>query len=51
MVAARQRHASREKHQDLDFIIGQLDWDKNVDTHFKDVHSEPTATRPAAAKA
>ena len=25
-----------DKHQDLDFIIGQLDWDKNVDTHFKD---------------
>ena len=25
-----------EKHQDLDFIIGQLDWDRNVDTHFKD---------------
>ena len=25
-----------EKHQDLDFIIGQLDWEKNVDTHFKD---------------
>lgn len=25
-----------EKHQDIDFIIGQLDWDKNVDTHFKD---------------
>ncbi|MDB4678828.1 hypothetical protein OAE79_00695, partial [Rhodopirellula sp.] len=24
-----------EKHQDLDFIIGQLDWAKNVDTHFK----------------
>ncbi|TWT65294.1 cupin domain-containing protein [Allorhodopirellula solitaria] len=24
-----------EKHQDLDFIVGQLDWDKNVDTHFK----------------
>ena len=24
-----------EKHQDLDFIIGQLDWEKNVDTHFK----------------
>ena len=23
-----------EKHQDLDFIIGQLDWEKNVDTHF-----------------
>ncbi|GAB5403291.1 MAG: hypothetical protein Aurels2KO_15220 [Aureliella sp.] len=23
-----------DKHQDLDFIIGQLDWDKNVDTHF-----------------
>lgn len=25
-----------DKHQDLDFIIGQLDWEKNVDTHFKD---------------
>ena len=25
-----------EKHQDLDFIIEQLDWDKNVDPSFKD---------------
>ncbi len=25
-----------DKHQDLDFIIGQLDWDKNVDPNFKD---------------
>ena len=25
----------REKHQDLDFIVGQLDWEKNIDTHFK----------------
>jgi hypothetical protein len=25
-----------EKHQDLDFIIGQLDWEKNVDPNFKD---------------
>jgi hypothetical protein len=25
-----------DKHQDLDFIIDQLDWEKNVDTHFKD---------------
>jgi len=25
-----------EKHQDLDFIIDQLDWEKNVDTHFKE---------------
>ena len=24
-----------DKHQDLDFIVDQLDWDKNVDTHFK----------------
>ena len=24
------------KHRDLDFIIGQLDWEKNVDTHFKE---------------
>lgn len=26
----------RDKHRDLDFIISQLDWDKNVDTHFKE---------------
>ena len=25
-----------EKHQDLDFIVGQLDWEKNVDPNFKD---------------
>ncbi len=25
-----------DKHHDLDFIIEQLDWDKNVDPHFKD---------------
>jgi hypothetical protein len=25
-----------DKHQDLDFIMGQLDWDRNVDTHFKE---------------
>jgi hypothetical protein len=24
-----------EKHHDLDFIVGQLDWERNVDTHFK----------------
>jgi hypothetical protein len=26
----------KEKHNDLNFIIDQLDWDKNVDTHFKE---------------
>jgi len=25
-----------DKHQDLDFIMGQLDWEKNVDPNFKD---------------
>ena len=25
-----------EKHKDLDFIVGQLDWERNVDTHFKE---------------
>ncbi len=25
----------KEKHQDLDFIVEQLDWEKNVDPHFK----------------
>ena len=27
-----------DKHQDLDFIISQLDWDRNVDPSFKDNH-------------
>ena len=27
-----------DKHQDLDYIIDQLDWEKNVDTHFKEHH-------------
>jgi hypothetical protein len=25
-----------DKHHDLDYIISQLDWEKNVDTHFKE---------------
>jgi hypothetical protein len=25
-----------DKHHDLEFVIGQLAWDKNVDTHFKE---------------
>jgi hypothetical protein len=25
-----------DKHKDLDFIVDQLDWDRNVDTHFKE---------------
>ena len=28
----------KEKHQDLDFIVNQLDWEANVDPHFKDNH-------------
>ncbi|UCD27636.1 MAG: hypothetical protein JSV03_11035 [Planctomycetota bacterium] len=24
----------KNKHNDLDYIVGQLDWEKNVDTHF-----------------
>lgn len=26
----------QDKHRDLDFIIDQLDWEKNVDPHFKE---------------
>ena len=26
----------KDKHQDLDFIVEQLDWEKNVDPHFKE---------------
>lgn len=28
----------KEKHQDLDFIVDQLDWEANVDSQFKDNH-------------
>lgn len=24
-----------DRHRDLDFIVGELDWERNVDTHFK----------------
>ena len=27
-----------DKHQDIDFIVDQLDWDGNTDAHFKDNH-------------
>lgn len=27
-----------EKHQDIDFIIDQIDWEKNLDPNFKDNH-------------
>ena len=28
----------KTKHQDLDFIVSELDWDANVDPHFKEHH-------------
>src|SRR5437868_7608151 len=34
---AREGHA-KEKHRDLDFIVDQLDWEANVDPHFKENH-------------
>ena len=38
-----------DKHQDLDFIIGQLDWEANVDPAFKDNHYlEPVPTANSA---
>ena len=27
-----------DKHDDIDFIVDQIDWEANVDTHFKDHH-------------
>ncbi|HVX11799.1 MAG TPA: hypothetical protein VHC22_11510 [Pirellulales bacterium] len=40
----------KEKHRDLDFIIGQLDWDKNVDTHFKEHnYLEPIVDKSVSA--
>ena len=41
----------KDKHQDLDFIISQLDWEKNVDTHFKEHnYLEPILDKAASAK-
>ena len=28
----------KNKHQDLDFIVSELDWESNVDPHFKENH-------------
>jgi hypothetical protein len=40
-----------EKHQDLDFIVGQLDWKRNVDTHFKEHnYLEPIVDREHSGK-
>jgi hypothetical protein len=34
----------KEKHQDLDYLVGQLDWEANVNPSFKDSHYlEPMA--------
>ena len=39
----------KDKHQDLDFIIEQLDWEKNVDTHFKrSNYNEPIVDKAAS---
>jgi hypothetical protein len=41
----------KEKHRDLDFIIEQLDWEKNVDTHFKDHnYLEPIAAASGSGR-
>lgn len=40
-----------DKHQDLDFIVGQLDWEKNVDTHFKEHnYLEPIVDKERSGK-
>lgn len=31
----------RDRHDDLDFIVDQLDWDKNTDPNFKEKHFLP----------
>ena len=41
----------KEKHQDLDFIVEQLDWEANVDPHFKANHYlEPIVEAGSAAE-
>jgi hypothetical protein len=38
-----------DKHQDLDFIIEQLDWEKNVDPYFKQSNYVEPIVDPAAS--
>lgn len=39
----------KDKHQDLDYIINQLDWEKNVDTHFvQNNYVEPIVDKAAS---
>lgn len=41
----------KDKHQDLDFIINQLDWEGNVNPNFKDSHYlEPIAVADSASE-
>jgi hypothetical protein len=40
----------KEKHDDLEYIVDQLDWEANVNTHFKDSHFlEPIADGDTAS--
>jgi hypothetical protein len=40
-----------DKHKNLDFIVGQLDWEKNVDTHFKEHnYLEPIVDKERSGK-
>ena len=40
-----------EKHRDLDFIVGQLDWEANVNPHFKESHYlEPIPVADSASE-
>jgi hypothetical protein len=40
----------KDKHDDLDYIVGQLDWEANIDEHFKDSHYlEPIADGDTAS--
>lgn len=38
-----------DKHQDIDFIVGQIDWEANVDPHFKDHHYLEPIPDPGAS--
>jgi hypothetical protein len=40
-----------ERHRDLDFIVSELDWERNVDTHFKEHnYLEPIVDRERSGK-
>jgi hypothetical protein len=50
-VGAAVKDVPKDKHRDLDYLIGQLNWEGNVDPSFKDHHYlEPIVVADSASE-